>query len=276
MREKKYLIFFILLAVLVLLNLPYSVAWRIKTFSRDNLIPFQRMASTFSVKWGAFLSFVKNPGKPAEDKRKLIEEVGILRERLRSMDAVERENKALRKQLDFANITKRKMILCEIVARDEISGWWQIITLNKGLIDGVEEGKAVITVDGVVGKTIQVSRHTCDVLLITDPNCRVACKFSRTGSFGILRGGGMPFRQAVTLEMLFSPSPCRMDYVSREDEIWVRDEVVTSGLGGVFPEGMLVGYVKKVDIDPTGLYQRADIIPAADLSKLRYLFVVTQ
>ena len=76
--------------------------------------------------------------------------------------------------------------------------------------------------------------------------------------------------------MLYAPSPCRMDYISREDEIWGHDEVVTSGLGGVFPEGLLVGYVKKVDIDPSGLYQRADVIPAAELGKLRYVFVVLQ
>jgi rod shape-determining protein MreC len=275
-REKKYLIFVILLAVLILLNLPLSVEWRIKAFSRDNLVPFQSIASTFSIKWHAFLGFVRNPGKPAEEKRKLIEEVGMLREQVRRMSSQERENAELRKQLGLANVPKRKMILCEVVARDEISGWWQIVTLNKGLIHGVEEGKAAITVDGVIGKTIQVSRQTCDVLLITDPNCRVACKFSRTGAFGIVRGGGMPVRKTSDLEMLYSHSLSRMDYVSRDDEIWVNDEVVTSGLGGVFPEGLLVGHVKKVDIDPAGLYQRADLVPAADIGKLRYVFVVIQ
>lgn len=276
MREKKYLIYIIVLAVLVLLNLPPLAEWRIKAFSRDNLVPFHNMVSTFSVKWHAFVSFVKNPGRPAEEKRKLLEEVGILRDRIRNLEAAERENKDLKKQLGFAAASKRKMILCEVVARDEISGWWQMITLNKGLIDGIEEGKAVITVDGVIGKTMQVARRTSDVLLVTDPNCRVACKFSRTGAFGIVRGGGLPLKKVVSLEMLYSPSPCRMDYISREDEIWGHDEVVTSGLGGVFPEGLLVGYVKKVDIDPSGLYQRADVEPAAELGKLRYVFVVIQ
>jgi rod shape-determining protein MreC len=182
----------------------------------------------------------------------------------------------LRKQLGFMKLSKRKMILCEVIARDEISGWWQVVTLNKGLINGIEEGKAAVTVDGVIGKTIQVSRQTCDVLLITDPNCRVACKFSRTGTFGIVRGGGVPVRQTSSLEMLYLPSSCRMDYISREDDIWIKDEVVTSGLGGVFPEGLLVGHVEKVDIDPSGLYQRADVTPAADIGKLRYVFIVMQ
>ncbi|OGV69364.1 MAG: rod shape-determining protein MreC [Lentisphaerae bacterium RIFOXYA12_FULL_48_11] len=276
MREKKYLIYVIVLAVLVLLNLPPLAEWRLKAFSRDNLVPFHNMVSTLSVKWHAFVSFIRNPGRPAEEKRKLIEEVGILRERVRNLEAAERENKELKKQLGFASTSKRRMILCEVVARDEISGWWQMITLNKGLIDGIEEGKAVITLEGVIGKTMQVARRTSDVLLVTDPNCRVACKFSRTGAFGIVRGCGMPITKAASLEMLYAPSPCRMDYISREDEIWGHDEVVTSGLGGVFPEGLLVGYVKKVDIDPSGLYQRADVIPAAELGKLRYVFVVLQ
>ena len=276
MREKKYLIYVIVLAVLVLLNLPSFVEWKIKAFSRDNLVPFHNMVSTFSVKWHAFVSFVRNPGRPAEEKRKLMEEVAILRDHVRTLESAERENKELKKQLGFSSPSKRKMVLCEVVARDEISGWWQMITLNKGLIDGIEEGKAVITLDGLIGKTMQVARRTCDVLLVTDPNCRVAGKFVRTGTFGIVRGGGMPLTKAALLEMLYAPSPSRMDYISREDEIWGHDEVVTSGLGGVFPEGLLVGYVKKVDIDPSGLYQRADLVPAADLGKLRYVFVVLQ
>jgi len=275
-KEKRYVIYIVLLVALGLLNVPPLASWRIKAFSRDNLFPFQSMLSICSVKWNAFMSFVRNPGRPAEEKRRLIEEVGNLRERVRSMEAAERDNKELRKQLNFAGSVKHIMILCEVVARDEISGWWQMVTINKGLLDGIEEGKAVVTMDGVVGKTIQVARHTCDVLLITDPNCRISCKFSRTGASGIVRGGGILSRKGMPVEMLYLPSPAKMDFISRDDEIWVHDEVVTSGLGRIFPEGFIVGYVKNVEIDASGLYQKAELVPAVDLGKLRYVFVVVQ
>lgn len=274
MTEKKYFIVIILLAVLILLNLPSGAEWRVKAFSRDNLAPFQRMTSSISVKWNNFVSFLKNPGRSAADKRNLTEEVGILRERVRSLELAEKENKELRKQLGFMNTAKRRMVLCEVIARDEISGWWEMVTLNKGMDDGVENGMAVITIDGVVGKTIQVSKRTCDVLLITDPNFKAACKFSRSGAFGVVKGGGVSVKNGAAMELLYSSAPFKMDYISKEDDVWIHDEVVTSGLGGVFPEGLLVGYVSKVDMDISGLYQRAEVVSVVDLRKLRYVFVV--
>ena len=74
--------------------------------------------------------------------------------------------------------------------------------------------------------------------------------------------------------MLFSVKPCRMDYISTDQEIRRDDEVVTSGLGGVYPEGIVLGHVTRVEVDPSGLYQRADIVPKANLGGLRYVFVV--
>lgn len=276
MREKKYFIALILLAAVVLLSLPPMAEWRVKAFSRDNLVPFQSVMSSFSIKWQSFVAFVKNPGAPSEERRKLIEENGILRDRVKSLEGLEQDNRELRKQLGFANASRHKMILCEVIARDELSGWWQLVTINKGLLDGVEDGRAVITTEGVIGKTVQVSRETCDVLLVNDPNCRLACKMTRTGAFGIVRGAGTSVRKGDVMEMLCAPLPARIDYVSTADELWAHDEIVTSGLGGVFPEGLLVGYVSKTDMDPSGLYQHADVIPAADLTRLRYVFVVSQ
>lgn len=274
MREKKYFIVIFLVAVIILLNLPPVAEWRVKAFSRDNLSPFQNMTSSISVKWNSFISYMKNPGRSGEEKKNLIEEVTVLRERVRSLEAAERENKELRKQLGFMNTTKRKMILCEVIARDEISGWWQMVTLNKGMEDGIADGMAVISINGVVGKTIQVSKRTSDVLLVTDPNCKAACKFSRTGVFGVMRGGGVSVKSGTGMEMLYAPAPFRMDYVSKEDDVWVHDEVVTSGLGGTFPEGLMIGHVSRVDMDSSGLYQRAEVVPAANLAQLRYVFVV--
>ena len=67
-----------------------------------------------------------------------------------------------------------------------------------------------------------------------------------------------------------------MDYIPRDQKIFENDEVMTSGLGGVYPEGLVVGTVSRMDMDPSGLYQRADVVPSADLSDLRYVFVVLQ
>jgi rod shape-determining protein MreC len=66
-----------------------------------------------------------------------------------------------------------------------------------------------------------------------------------------------------------------MDFILKDADIQRGDEVVTSGLGGVYPAGLLIGYVGRVYRDRTGLFQYADIVPAADLRSLDVVFVVT-
>ena len=78
------------------------------------------------------------------------------------------------------------------------------------------------------------------------------------------------------MEMFCAMRPCRMDYVEKDRKILQGDEVVTSGLGGVFPEGLLLGHVVKADMDPSGLYQLADVMPAAEMEELKYVFVVAR
>jgi len=91
-----------------------------------------------------------------------------------------------------------------------------------------------------------------------------------------MRGAGMSLRGGVSLEMLASVKPCELDYVSTEHELQPRDVILTSGLGGVFPEGLPVGRVGAVRLDPSGLYQQAQVIPSADIGALTYVFVVIE
>ena len=133
---------------------------------------------------------------------------------------------------------------------------------------------AVITPEGLVGKTVAVSRQTARVLLMTDPTCKVAAKFPRNGVFGIVRGGGVSLAGRSMLEILCAPDPCRMDFIAKDMDIRRGDEVVSSGLGGVFPAGLTVGYIRSSSMDRSGLYQHADIAPAADLGAVNRVFVV--
>ncbi|MFC1497091.1 rod shape-determining protein MreC [Verrucomicrobiota bacterium] len=276
MKEKKYVFLIVLLGVVILLNLPPPVSWRVKSGTRDNMVPFQNVMMLIINKARDGVLFVKKARTVLDNEAKVMEELVMLREKERSMKELKRENEDLRKQIGFSKRSKHKLVCCEVATRGDISGWWHTITLNKGTDEGVKRNMAVITTKGLIGKTIGVSKHTADVLLITDPNCRVACKFSRTGSFGILCGAGVSAKGKSALEMLASVKPCKMSYMSKDDEIWGYDEVVTSGLGGIFPEGLLVGNVTGSSVDSAGLYQRADILPAAELGALKYVFVVVE
>ena len=79
------------------------------------------------------------------------------------------------------------MIPADVVSRN-ISGWWNTVRIGKGARKGIEEGRAVISPDGLVGKTTEVSPFTTEVLLLSDPACRVSAKIKRVDAFGQLAG----------------------------------------------------------------------------------------
>ena len=130
---------------------------------------------------------------------------------------------------------------------------------------GIAPDMAVVSAEGLVGKTVSVSPRTCDVLLISDPGCKVSSRIARTGAFGLVAGGG-PTASGQYV--------CRMEFINRNLPVMPGDEVVTAGLGGVFPKGLLVGYTDQVRTNETGLYLNASVIPKADLGTLGYVFVV--
>jgi rod shape-determining protein MreC len=276
LRGRTYLICAIVLAVLVLLNLPAPSSLYIKTATRGNLAPFQNVLWFLSGRVPETLSSIIASGKISDEKRRLIEEAANLRYQIRQLNALEKDNEELRAQLGFKSTQKCRLVLCEVVARGDTSGWWQILTLNRGAMEGIRPNIAVVTTEGLIGRTTDVSRHSCDVLLITDPNCKVACKLVRTGALGIVKGEGAALIGRARVEMFTAMQPCRMDYISKEKPVFIGDEVVTSGLGGVFPEGLLIGRVVEVGTDSTRLYQQADVTPAADISSVKYAFVVVE
>jgi rod shape-determining protein MreC len=275
LRSRTIISVLVILGVVALLNLPPLLSRRVKAGASDNLSPFQNVAA-----------FVLNRLRPAgkdgagrtlELKREtLLEEVATLREQERRFGELQRENDRLRKLLGFRREQPHRLVVGEVVSRGDTSGWWQTLRINRGANDGVKPNMAVISIDGLVGRTTAVSRHTTDVLLMTDPNSKIACKETRTGALGIVVGAGVSVGGASRVDMLLAPEPARMDFVSKDAALERGDVVVTSGLGGVYPEGLPVGRVAKTEMDKSRLYQRATIMPAARLEDLRYVFVVIE
>jgi rod shape-determining protein MreC len=272
---RRQIIYLVILAtIVVLLNLPLPASQRLKASSRDNLAPFQNVMALLVSRARSWGDFVISAAGEVDKQKSLLSEVSALRQQVWRLKTLEKDNEQLRRLFRFRESHERELILCEVVARGDTSGWWQTVRLNRGSDDGIRPNMAVTTINGLIGKTVEVSRHTCDVLLITDPNCRVACKFSESGAFGIVTGAGVAMTGDAQLEMLYSVRPCRMDYIARDAEYAEGAEVVTSGLGGVYPEGLVLGRVARTYTVPSKLYRRADIVPSADMNALRYVFAV--
>ena len=251
---------------IILLNLPPAVIGGARQAAREAMAPLQGAVTGFWRSLREGLDSVRGLNRQLRENQRLTAETARLVNQVRELQALGDENAQLRRQLGFAARAPRELVACEIIAR-EGEGWWQTLRLNRGTQDGVAVDMAVVTVDGLAGRTIGVSAHTADVLLVSDPGCRVAARVKRTGSFGVVSGRGPAWSGQVI---------CRMEFINKNAPLLPGDEVYTSGLGGLFPKGLLIGYIENVFMDRSGLYQHADVVTKADLGLMQYVFVVRE
>lgn len=265
MKDRSMIRWMILAVVVIaLLNLPTSLSRSIKSAFRETARPVELLVDSVFVKSWEYVKSIGRIPRLMEDNDALQKEIIRLNAEHTQIRMLENENEELRRLLKFKPKQSTELIAAEVLTRSR-DGWWQTIRLNKGVSDGLGENMAVISMDGLVGKTVAVSKNTADVLLLSDPACRVSARLLRSGSYGMVNGRGPSWQGQVF---------CRMEFIHKNDELRTGDEVVTSGLGGIFPPDIPIGYVERIYMDASGLYQQADVITRADLSSLRYVFVV--
>jgi len=262
------------LLVLILLNLPLPLSLRIKTRLRDNVAPLRSVPAFVGNHVSGVASFVGDALQANRERERILKEIAGLRTDLWRLRALEQDNRDLRSLLGFRKLQKHRLVLCQVISRGDASGWWETITLDRGWDSGVTTNLAVVTEDGLVGRTLLVTRHTCDVLLITDPNFKAACRVDGVGATGIVRGMGIRPIGDSALDLLCPIEPYRVDYLSCDSDVSEGTSVCTSGLGGTYPEGIPIGRIRRVSMDVSGLYQRAEVEPVAKLRSLRYVCIV--
>lgn len=276
MRSGRGLISLIFVALVVLLNLPLPASMRVKSGTRDTVAGAQSVWHLVVGGWSRTFSSIAKAKSHISNEKRMLQDVANLEFRVAELETIEKKYQELRKQLELRESSKYELVLCEVVSRGGAGGWWQTVTLNKGSKDGIEPNRAVVTRLGLVGTTIKVSSKTCEVLLLYDSNCKVACRFERTDSLGILHGSGLPLSGNPEYEMLLSVRPPVANYVQRDQQLSEGDRVVTSGLGGIYPEGLFIGTMTKLSLDDKGLYYCAEIEPAENMRELKYVFVVQE
>lgn len=269
MKEKKWIaICIVALVVLAMLNLPDATSARVKGAVRDGLSPLQLVASGGMREVREIIRYVRGLGDLALENRALTEEVAYLRGEMRRLAEAERDNENLRRLMEFRRRSARRLVSCEVVGRDS-TGWWQTARLDKGVLGGVAADRAVLTAEGLIGRTVSASSRTADVLLLTDPSCKVSVRLASSPVFGVLTGAAGEDTAGEGKAPL-----CRMAYIPRLESVRIGEEVVTSGLGGVYPRGLLVGHVVAVESEEGGLYQSAWVELSAAMGMLEYAFVI--
>ncbi len=181
-----------------------------------------------------------------------------------------KENDNLRDMIGFVKNSPFELAAARIIARDA-SIWWQGLMLDKGFaeIPYLESNTAIITPDGLAGKVTTVFKNSCRMIMLIDENCKVAAVISENGEHGIVAGT----RESTELNPVL-----RMSYIARKADVRPGMQVITSGLGGVFPPGIKIGTITEVREVKTsgtlGLYKEAIIRPSVHLANLEYAFIL--
>ena len=161
--------------------------------------------------------------------------------------------------LEFQKDKSVRTVAAKVIGRS-VSNWYQGVILNKGEDDGIQEQMGVVTPAGVVGRIVRTSGSTSIALLMIDPNLVIAGMVQRTRDEGMVQGT--------------SQGLVRMKYIPPLSLVKKGDAVVTSGLTGGFPRGVLIGEVARVEESEDSLFRSAEIVPAVKFRHLDEALIV--
>ncbi|TZE82247.1 rod shape-determining protein MreC [Calorimonas adulescens] len=180
------------------------------------------------------------------------------------VEELKQENERLKNLLAYKETHQQyDMIGAKVIGKSS-GGWFDIFAINVGRSSGVKEGMAVVTDKGIVGTVIESYDNWSKVLSIIDENSSVSIRINRTRDNGILQGDVELKAQGLA----------RAVYIPMTSEVKPGDDVITSGLGGILPEGIYVGKVISVENSHGDLYKTAIIKPDADFQRLEDILVI--
>ncbi len=200
-----------------------------------------------------------------EENERLKFENMELDKRLRDAEILEDENAELREMLELQE-TEAKLDLeaVKVISKDP-SNYYSTFVINKGSDDGIEKNQPVITAQkAVIGQVYKVGSDWAEIITVIDPESGVGAMVERTGDMGVVEGDAS----------LRLKGQCKLGYLSRDAEIQPNDYLETSGMGGVYPKGLLIGKVIEVKEDNATMSKYAMVEPIADIERLNQVFVL--
>jgi len=264
-KGRRKLVFAIVLLLISVVMLSISIlnpAQETHLFRKvalESIAPLEGVVNKASAQiagvWERYI-FLVNLG---EKNRELVTENHALSKKINDYREIYLEYLRLKELVGLKEKTDYPTVAARVVGRKQ-SPIFETILIDKGSADGIRVGQPVLAVEGILGKVMEASWHVSKVLLLVDYNSNIDTLIQRGRAHGILQGAG--------------EKGCKLKYVRRTEDVKIGDVVVTSGLAGVFPKGLVLGTVYSVEKKETGLFQEIQISPAVDVTRLEDVLVV--
>ena len=230
------------------------------------LSPFQNIISWIGNQLNFVTTTVNDIMNVHEQNKALQAEVEQLRAKNLSASEFEAENQRLKALLSYKDSAAQFDLVSARVIGREAATWSSVIVLNRGTADGINNNMAVVTEMGLVGHVLEAGANTSKVQLILDPRSSVGTLVQRPESrvAGIVEGD------------INNPIMPKMVNIPKNSDVIVGDVIVTSGFGGVYPKGIVVGRIKEMQNEESGLLKFGVIETTVDFQKLEDVVIITQ
>jgi len=255
----------VLLMVLLLLSLPDQTAARVKLAISALFLPLFGLSQSTQTATGK----VTDATLPRNVLVNQLEQLRLENMQLKVLqmqsDAVMEENRRLRAMMQSKPQTTWNLRMASVIGRDP-ANWWRTIQINLGSEGGVRENLAVMSSQGLVGRVHRVGAHRAQVVLIGSQECKVAAVVDKSRENGVIG----PSSSAAILD----PNLVDLSYMTRNSRLEPGQLVYTSGLGGIFPQGILVGSIVDTRTVEHGLYVEARVKLAVNINQLEEVWVL--
>ena len=165
----------------------------------------------------------------------------------------------LQRLLELRDQFHTKAAVATVIDRDP-SSVIKTVLISKGTSQGLRVGLPVLADRGIAGRITECSWHVSRVMLITDENSNVDALIHGNRAHGVLQGAG--------------PRGCQLKYIAKTEEVKEGDTVISSGMGRIFPKGVVLGTVKRVDKLEGGLFQKVEVMPSVNFNNLEEVLVL--
>ena len=270
--SKKYiLIIVIILIILLLIIFSFTLKEDRKLSKAESLL---KDGLTYSEKIITYpFNYIKENIKEYKKLKDVNKNNNILETSIDRIDSIEAENIELRRQLEKLKeelnidytLSDYEYLNATVVSRN-VGYWHNKITINKGTYNGVEKDMVVISSKGLIGKVIKTSTFTSDVRLITtsDTSNKISVHISNGDNnlYGLINSYD------------YNKNVLELEGISNTKDVNIGDYVYTSGLGGVFPTGILIGIVEEITTDSYDLAKIIKVKPSADFNDINYVSIL--
>lgn len=270
--SKKYiLIIVIILIILLLIIFSFALKEDRKLSKAESLL---KDVLTYSEKIITYpFNYIKENIKEYKKLKDVNKNNNILETSIDRIDSIEAENIELRRQLETLKeelninytLSDYEYLNATVVSRN-VGYWHNKITINKGTYNGVEKDMVVISSKGLIGKVIKTSTFTSDVRLITtsDTSNKISVHISNGDNnlYGLINSYD------------YNKNVLELEGISNTKDVNIGDYVYTSGLGGVFPTGILIGIVEEITTDSYDLAKIIKVKPSADFNDINYVSIL--